>query len=237
MFRLRSAALTDIGKIRRRNEDRFVCDDSLRLYGVADGIGGLPGGAEAAQITVDTLREHLRDRTPPDLAAAVHAANAAVLGRAATVSPHVGMGSTLTAALFQDAALTLAHVGDSRAYRWRAGQLTALTRDHSVENEAHDRGDTESLHWMTEANRHALTRCIGQPPPLTVDETHQALAPGDRYLFATDGISRVLGDSALAAALAADAAPDDLLQRLIQLGLRRGAPDNATAVLVFIDEL
>lgn len=237
MLRLRSAALTDIGKLRRRNEDRFLCDDSLHLYGVADGIGGLPGGAEAAQITVDTLRDRLRDAEAPTLSAALQAANAAVLGRAAIVSPHVGMGSTLTAGLFREATLTLAHVGDSRAYRWRAGQLTTLTRDHSVENEAHARGETESLRWMTESNRHALTRCIGQPPPLVVDETHHELQPGDRYLFATDGVSRVLGDGALAADLAGPGEPRDVLQRLIELVLRRGAPDNATAVLVFVDEL
>lgn len=236
MLRLRSASLTDIGKVRRRNEDRFLCDDTLRLYGVADGIGGLPGGAEAAQTTVDAVRAYVRDHPSAALADAVQAANHAVLSRAAEISPHVGIGSTLSVAHFSASQLSLAHVGDSRSYVWHAGRLETLTRDHSVANEAIDRGEEHTLRWMSEANRNALTRCIGQPPPLIVDNSVRPLQAGERFLFASDGVSRVVGEDHLARFLATDAPPADVLRELLDLVLHRGAPDNATAVLVAVDE-
>lgn len=237
MLRLRSASRTDIGKIRRRNEDRFLCDDALQLYGVADGIGGLPGGAEAAQATANAVRDYVRDHPAAGLADAVRAANDAVLVRAAEISPNVGIGSTLTVARLSATHLTLAHVGDSRGYVWRAGRIEPLTRDHSVANEALDRGEAHTLRWMSEGNRNALTRCIGQPPPLIVDTSVRPLTAGERYLFASDGVSRVVNEEGLAHLLASDAPPADVLRELIDLVLTRGAPDNATAVLVVIDEV
>src|SRR5690554_4361356 len=112
MTLLRSAALTDIGRVRRKNEDRFLRDETLMLFGVADGVGGLPGGADAAQHTVDEISNTLRDLAPettPDLVAVTQRANRQVHLLGATLSPSMGIGSTLTFGLVRDSCFHIAH--------------------------------------------------------------------------------------------------------------------------------
>ena len=141
MTNLRVAFFTDIGKVRKENEDRYLCEESMRLFGVADGVGGLPGGAEAAQEAVEmvTALVFSAKSGPLDLRSIVTAANDSVSSLGMRLSPGLGIGSTLTFACVRDSQLKLAHVGDSRAFAWRAGNLTCLTEDHSVENEARRR--------------------------------------------------------------------------------------------------
>jgi len=236
-MQIRSAALTDIGKVRRENEDRFLCDDALGLYAVADGIGGLPGGAEAAQLTVTNLRAAIAAAPPgslPDLAHLTQRLNEAVFQLARQISP-LGLGTTLTFALLRDAHLRLAHVGDSRCYLLRDKKLTCLTTDHTVENELRASHAAERIIFYDEAQRKALTRCIGQQGPVEPDFSRHPLREGDRCLFCTDGITKAIDDAALAAALAADAPPAAILPNLIALANDRGGGDNATGVLLFID--
>ncbi|HWA86489.1 MAG TPA: protein phosphatase 2C domain-containing protein [Opitutus sp.] len=239
MMQLRSAALSDIGRVRRKNEDRFLQDPAAGLFGVADGVGGLPGGAEAAQNSVDevTARLHaMSNGEPPDLAKIVEGVNqhVRVLGR--TVSPATGIGSTLTFGYFRNGTVHLAHVGDSRCYAWRNGEFSQLTEDHSVENEARQRRARGEVVYYHEANRNALTRCIGQPGTPEVDVLHRPLLAGDRYLFCTDGVTRLIRDHELGDMVAKSGEPEKLLREIIDLAVRRGGPDNATGVLVFVDE-
>jgi len=237
MLTLHAAAATDIGRVRRENQDRFLLDAAGRLFGVADGIGGLPGGAEAAQLAVEAFARWMAtDASPdPDLAAALRDANdsVALLGR--RISPAVGIGTTLTVGSLAGSSLRLAHVGDSRCYGWRAGQLELLTEDHSVENEARRRRARGEQVYFQPSQRGALTRCIGQPPPLEVDVTVRALLPGDRYVFCTDGISRLVADLELRDLLAATDEPQAVVDRLVEVALKRGGPDNATAVAVHVE--
>jgi len=239
MTKLRSAALTDIGCVRTENEDCYIHDVDRMFFGVADGIGGLPGGAEAALATVTTIIEGLAaspvDRTP-NLRAIVHAANRAVLDRGHDVSPVMGIGSTLTFGCVRDHLLLLAHVGDSRAYVWRAGSLEGLTEDHSVENEARMRRERGEIVHFHESNRAALTRCIGQPTPPEVDLLVRPLIAGDRYLFCTDGVTRMIGDRELGLLMGQKDDPKILADEIVDLAVRRGGPDNATAVVVIVDE-
>jgi protein phosphatase len=231
---LLTAALTDIGRLRRQNQDRFLHDEALALYGVADGIGGLPGGAEAAEHTVQVLGEQVRrlsPRSPEAFGRLVENVNQEVALLGTRLSPDTGIGSTLTCALILGNEYLLAHVGDSRCYLYRDGVLQALTEDHTVENEMRHLG---GLAGLPESQRGALTRCIGQPESPVVALYQHDLRAGDRLLFATDGVSRVLGDARLAATLARDLAPQETLEILIDLANRRGGPDNATAVLVQI---
>jgi len=237
MLTLHAAAATDIGRVRRENQDRFLLDAAGRLFGVADGIGGLPGGAEAAQLAVEAFARWMAtDGSPdPDLVAALREANdsVALLGR--RISPAVGIGTTLTVGSLTGSALRLAQVGDSRCYAWRAGALELLTEDHSVENEARRRRARGEHVYFQPSQRGALTRCIGQPPPLDVDVTVRPLLAGDRYVFCTDGISRLVADPELRDLLATAEAPQDVVDQLVAVALRRGGPDNATAVAVYVE--
>jgi protein phosphatase len=203
---LRNAALTDIGRIRRTNEDRVLRDEALALYGVADGIGGLPGGAEAAQCAIDAVHYAIKNaRGEPDLAQVTIEANTAVAQLGQRFSPHFGIGTTLTWGLFRRGQLHLAHVGE--------------------------------LIWINEQHRNALTRCVGQNTPLDVDVSVRDLQAGDRYLFCSDGITRMIREAELAEFLLAKAEPAKILRDMVDTANLRGGLDNLTCVLVVIDSL
>jgi serine/threonine protein phosphatase PrpC len=238
MLSLRAAALTDIGRVRRENEDRYLFDETSRLFGVADGVGGLPGGAEAAQLAIDNVVKLLHVNNPstePDLTAIVQHANVAVASLGQQLSPAMGIGTTLTFGYLRNKTLKIAHVGDSRAYGSRAAEFGRLTEDHSVENEARLRRARGEVVYYHEANRNALTRCIGQPTPPEVDIITRDVVAGDRYLFCTDGVTRMLPDSEIASLMREFDNPQATLKEIIGIAVRRGGPDNATGVVVFVD--
>ena len=237
---LRAAALTDIGRVRRENEDRFLLDEAAMIFGVADGVGGLPGGAEAAQLAIEeiggTLHAAPLDREP-DLNDAVQHANRMVSALGQDISPTMGIGTTLTIGCVRGNKLTIAHVGDSRCYGIEKGEFARLTEDHSVENEARLRRVRGEVVYYHEANRNALTRCIGQPTPPEVDLITREIAPGDRFLFCTDGVTRMLPDAEIGLLMSKCDNPAALLKEVVGLAVRRGGPDNATGVAVYIDAL
>lgn len=231
-----SAAQTDIGLVRTENEDRHLCADDLRLYAVADGIGGLPGGAEAAQLAITTLLREARASREAgrdvDLARAFAAANREVIALGQRFAPDTGLGTTLTAVLVHEGALRVASVGDSRCYLFRDGRLRQLTIDDTVEHDiAVRRSRGENVH-LDERYRNALTRCIGQPMPLEVRVSSYPLHAGDRVLVCSDGITRMIGDSALARRLGEGTEPAVALASLVSDALAKGGADNATGVLV-----
>lgn len=236
----RAAALTDIGRVRRENEDRFLLDEKAMLFGVADGVGGLPGGAEAAQLAVEEVSgalAHTPKNGEPDLNEAVQQANRMVSALGQEISPSMGIGTTLTIGCIRGRKLMIAHVGDSRCYGVRKSEFDRLTEDHSVENEARLRRARGEIVYYHEANRNALTRCIGQPTPPEVDLITRELEAGDRYLFCTDGVTRMLPDDEIASLLRKFENPKAALGEIIGLAVRRGGPDNATGVAVFVDSL
>lgn len=236
-MKYRSAALTDIGMTRAENEDRFLREDALGLFGVADGIGGLPGGAEAAEHTVKLLAAAL-EKAPvtADLVTLTQDVSMRVRELGQQINPPFGIGTTLTYGLLRDGQLHLAHVGDSRAYVLQKGDFLRLTEDHTVENEARALRARGEFIEVSSANRNALTRCIGQPGLPEVDVQEFAVSKGDRYFFTTDGICRMITDQELADIIAGPESPEEMLQSVIDLALKRGGHDNLTAVLVFVDE-
>jgi len=236
---LRAAALTDIGRVRRENEDRFVCDLNAMLFGVADGVGGLPSGGEAAELAISELAEAMRagpKHHEPNLTTVVQHVNTAVANLGLRVSPSMGIGTTLTFGWVSGGAMKLAHVGDSRCYVLRGSDLIRLTEDHSVENEARLRRARGEVVYYHEANRNALTRCIGQPSRVDVDLVSRVLATGDRYLFCTDGVTRMVGEHELTEAMQKSNTPESGVREIVTAALDRGGLDNATAVLVYVDE-
>ena len=240
MLSLRAAALSDIGRVRRENEDRFILDERALVFGVADGVGGLPGGGEAAQRAVDemvTAVSAVPINQDADLFSMVQHANAAVSALGNKMSPSMGIGTTLTLGCIRHGVLKIAHVGDSRAYGIRNREISRLTEDHSVENEARMRRARGEVVYYHEANRNALTRCIGQPTPPEVDIISRPVAAGDRYLFCSDGVTRMLTDLDLQTLMLKHSDPKATIEDIVSLAVRRGGPDNATAVAVFVDSL
>lgn len=210
------------------------------LFGVADGVGGLPGGAEAAQLAIDEVSgvfKTTRTEGQLDLTQAVQQANRMVAALGQKISPAMGIGTTLTIGCIRGNKLIIAHVGDSRCYGGREREFARLTEDHSVENEARLRRARGEVVYYHEANRNALTRCIGQPTPPEVDVITRQIAAGDRYLFCTDGVTRMLPDPEIGSLLMRHDTPKAALTEIIGLAVRRGGPDNATGVAVFVDSL
>ncbi len=238
MIRIRSAAHTDIGRVRRRNEDRMIDDQELGLFGVADGVGGLPGGAEAAELALENIRAQLTAKpTNPNMVKFVREASHAVHALGRKLSPSSGIATTLCVGHLVGQSLHISHVGDSRCYVLCGDTIEQLTTDHSVENEIRERrARGEDVHFH-EINRNALTRCIGQPNKLDVDLHYYPLQTGDRILFCTDGITGLVEDEELAKFLSEgrEEEPLSVLKQIVALALQRGGHDNATAVLLYID--
>lgn len=234
---LRSFALTDIGCYRSQNEDSYLCDDGLHVYAVADGIGGLPGGAEASRTALDALSDwFLKDAQKPfDYASGLARANDAVFSLGRKLSPRHGIGTTLTLAHFTGDAVTVVHVGDSSMFRLRAGELDLLTREHNLENEMRARAARGEPTYPLTENRAALTRCVGQPPPLEGDIAPHAVEPGDRYLVCSDGITRCITPFEITKHLANAQTPESAARVLVELARERGGLDNATAIVVFLE--
>jgi serine/threonine protein phosphatase PrpC len=238
MTKIRAAALSDIGKVRTRNEDRCLLDDQALVFGVADGVGGMPFGGEAAQAAHDTIRSAFQtppEEEEPDLVDVVQRANRAVAALGRSVSPEKGIATTLTLGSFRNGQATIAHVGDSRAYAWHRGEFSQLTNDHTVEREAIRRHGLTELLQLSFADRHALTRCLGMTEPLEVDLVIRPLLPHDRYLFCTDGLTNHVRDNEISVIVYQAKSPEAALKELISLALQRGGSDNVSGVAVFVD--
>ncbi|HVT74680.1 MAG TPA: protein phosphatase 2C domain-containing protein [Lacunisphaera sp.] len=237
-MKLRFFAQSDIGRVRPENEDSFLSNETQQLYAVADGIGGLPSGAQASQMAVSVL-EKLFQKIPagqkPDYRHILGEINRQVFILGRVLSPQFGIGCTLTFAHLTGVKLHIGHVGDSSALRLRAKVLEQLTSDHTVENEMKERIARGEAMTMLLENRNALTRCIGQPPPLEAEVLTHTVLPHDRYLLATDGITRFLTANEIRDILQAVEEPKEAAAKLIDTANARGGLDNATAVVLFFD--
>lgn len=235
---LRSSALTDIGRVRPENEDSFLCNDLHQIYAVADGIGGLPSGGQASEMAIDVLAQifaKYQAGLPVDYQSVVEQINDKVFLLGRVLSPQFGIGSTLTFAHLTGVKLNIGHVGDSAALRVRSKQIEQLTTDHTIENEMREReARGESLSLLME-NRNALTRCIGQPPPILAHCSKHTVLPHDRYLLCSDGITRYIATAEIEEIMLQSVEPKDVAQTLINRANERGGLDNSTAVVLFFD--
>jgi protein phosphatase len=237
-MKFRSYAQTDVGRARPENEDSFLCNDTHQVYAVADGIGGLPSGGQASQMTVAVLNEIFTKQPadkPFDYQQIVEEINEKVYLLGRVLSPQFGIGSTLTFAHLTGVKLNIAHVGDSCALRLRSKLLEQLTTDHNIETELREReARGESISLLME-NRNALTRCIGQPPPLEGNCTRHTVLPHDRYLLCSDGITRYVAHDEIGEILEQAIGPETAVQTLINRANERGGLDNSTGVVLFFD--
>ncbi|WP_433271246.1 MerR family transcriptional regulator [Micromonospora vinacea] len=228
---VRCAAGGDTGLVRDSNEDTAYASE--RLLAVADGMRG-PGGAAASAAAVDALKPlaALTDVPAADLltmlAGAVGDADRAVHGLATDADQPV---TTLTALLFSGSRLALVHVGDTRAYLLRGGELSLLTQDHTWVQAQVDQGRLDRDQAAAHPQRAVLVRALGGGRQVEADLALRTALPGDRYLLCSDGLSAVVARADLLSALTATDDPEDTVRALVDLALAEGAPDNIACVV------
>ncbi|MFL6239007.1 MAG: PP2C family protein-serine/threonine phosphatase [Actinomycetes bacterium] len=229
---VRYAAGSDVGLRRDGNEDSGYAGP--RLLAVADGMGGAAAGEVASSVTIARLAELDDDVPGPDLLAALRekaeAANDELQEIIAGNRALEGMGTTLTALLWDGGRLGLAHVGDSRAYLYRDGELSRITRDHTYVQDLVDEGRIAPDEASTHPQRSLLTRALDGRSEPELDLSLREVRVGDRYLLCSDGLSGVVSEETLQETLA-EPSPQAVVDRLIDLALRGGAPDNVTCVI------
>lgn len=234
---LKAAARTHAGLVRRRNEDAFYVGRAL--FAVADGLGGHAAGDIASATVIDTLKSHDRLSAPGALAGllgrAIYSANESVRRRAEADPALAGMGSTLVAMVWSQKTFVLANVGDSRGYLLPAtdhgtSQLIQLTEDHTYGNLVADAGDVPNL--PERITRFLDGRVDGRSPDLTARE----LRPGDRFLLCSDGLSGVVSRNHIRHVLSSIADSEEVAERLVDLALEGGGPDNVTVVVIDVHD-
>jgi serine/threonine protein phosphatase PrpC len=235
---LRYSARSDRGLVRQNNQDAVYAGP--RLLALADGMGGHAAGEVASSLVITALAQLDEDQPGDDLLGSLHDAtvqgNAAITRHVAESPDLEGMGTTLTAILFAGSRLGLVHVGDSRAYQLRDGMLTQITKDDTFVQSLIDEGRITEEEAHTHPQRSLLLRAItGQDvdPSLTIREAR----PGDRFLLCSDGLSGVVSDETLADTLQAYRDPRECADRLIELALRGGGPDNITCIVADVVDI
>jgi serine/threonine protein phosphatase PrpC len=227
MMKIDFAVRTHVGR-RQNNEDATCADPRLGLFAVADGMGVYDGGEIASRITVEAVHDTV-DRYG-SLADAVTSADRRVRARKdGTLSQ---MGSTVAAVRFADGRAAIAHVGDSRVYRLRAGVLAQLTRDHSLYEELLRQGFPDLPERHDFAYTNIVTRALGVGERAEPDVSEDAARPGDVYLLCTDGLTETLTPEHLAAALTVSPSAAAAADHLVSEAFARGGRDNITAIVV-----
>lgn len=228
---LRHVARTDTGLRRASNQDSGY--SSARLIAVADGMGGAAAGDLASSTVMNIVRtvdRELGGNPLTELQEAIRDANRR-LGEIASSDPSVdGMGTTLEAMLWDGTQFVTAHIGDSRAYRLRHGELTQLSKDHTFVQSLVDEGRITTAEARTHPHRSLLLRVMLGRPDNVPDLGHLDGEAGDRYLLCSDGLTDMVTDDVIAEALQADTI-DDAADRLVQLALAGGGHDNITVVI------
>jgi protein phosphatase len=234
------AARSDLGRVRSFNEDSFVTDAERGVVAVADGMGEQKGADVAARLATATLVQSLLAGQNLAPRAATHAAfaaaNRAILERARTDPTLKGMGTTLALAWFHGDRVSIAHVGDSRVYRWRGGRLERLTTDHSFVQSQLAAGQMTSEEARVSRSRQLVTRVLGAEDQVVPDLGEHEVLAGDVYLLCTDGLHDLVEDADIGAALEVLAPNLELAaSTLVAMANDRGGRDNISVVVVRID--
>jgi len=245
------AGNSDKGKKRKLNEDRFVVKDELHLYLVCDGAGGHNAGDVAAALAARSITNYVGatvraafERPEFDrfgipngarrISAAVHKANNDIIEISRTSYQHRGMGTTVVAVSFtpRSGLIHVAHVGDSRCYRLRAGHLELLTQDHSLLTDVVENRPELDDTMLERLPRNIITRALGVDPELRVSVRSYAVVEGDRYLLCSDGLYSPLPASTIANAMRDIVCPEAATSHLIDCANDAGGPDNISVVIV-----
>jgi len=253
--RVTAAGKTDPGRVREQNEDYIALAPDLDLFLVADGMGGHASGNIASTLAAKSLRnffEATRDqpldepRHPDDgeapiearrLASAIRKANRDVHEISTSHERHKGMGSTVVAIHVADAVAHIAHVGDSRCYRLRDGELQQITRDHSLHNEALALRPNLSAARLAKLPKNVVTRALGMKDQVKVELRHEPIQQGDLFLLCSDGLTGMVKDADILEILAIGDDLQESCDLLVTMANDGGGTDNISVVLVRIDEV
>ncbi|MEW5994904.1 MAG: Stp1/IreP family PP2C-type Ser/Thr phosphatase [Candidatus Zixiibacteriota bacterium] len=255
-LQLKVAGRTDRGLVRPGNEDYLHLDEKNTVYAVCDGMGGHQAGEVAsmtASATIRTLFNHFRNDLTGDerlaiehrlplsgdvLVKAIRLANRAVFQKAAFDPAMSGMGTTIVAAAFEDDLMSVAHVGDSRAYRLETKQLQPLTRDHSWVSELRETQDVREDDLMSMVSRNVITRALGVRETVEVDYRLMRVKPGDIFILCSDGLCGFADDDEIFSA--ANQVRDNvnrIVDDLIQMANDRGGSDNITVIAIEVQKV
>ncbi|MGH9012947.1 MAG: Stp1/IreP family PP2C-type Ser/Thr phosphatase, partial [Acidimicrobiia bacterium] len=230
-MRLVAAKKTDPGRVREGNEDGYLVDDRMGLFAVADGMGGHQAGEVASATALEALRAAVASGEP--IRDAIDRANEAVLERSAGDERLRGMGTTMTAGtLAAGGTLLLGHVGDSRAYLARDGELTQVTEDHSLVEEMVRRGELTPEQAEVHPRRSVITRALGIEPGVEVDLYPVELHEGDRMLLCSDGLTTMIRAEEIAAILRGEPDPQRAANTLVEAANAAGGEDNITVLVI-----
>ncbi len=230
---------TDRGLKRRKNEDSHLVSRDHSLYVVADGMGGYGGGDVASRIAVETILKAFEKnefhvsgngdapRKAREFVSAIESANALIFAEATRNSELHGMGTTVIGARFSERKqrVFIAHVGDSRCYRWRHGELRLLTVDHTL-----------AARGVQGPMADHIRRAVGIAPQVKVDLLVDKPLPGDVYVLCSDGLTKMVDDSAVAKVLSTHSDLDDAVADLIKAANEAGGKDNTTVILVGVND-
>ncbi len=248
------AELTDTGRVREHNEDAIGSNPDIGLMVLADGMGGYNAGEVASGIAVQIVtelaseaaeREELTNIDPHSglmrqsiiLRDAVYRSNKIIFQTAQSQTHCEGMGTTIVAAMFYDDKVSIAHVGDSRCYRLRGGQLDQMTLDHSLLQELVDRGFYSQEEAQRSTNRNYVTRALGVEPTVEVEVHEYEVLPDDVYLLCSDGLPDMVEDDDIHLTISTfNASLDVVGQQLIDLANDHGGRDNVSVMLAQVKE-
>jgi serine/threonine protein phosphatase PrpC len=254
LLHIQAGARTDLGRVRKNNEDCYAMDSSLQLYVLSDGMGGEAHGEVASKLAVETVLTHCRQSensraTPifgessPEvsertnrLASAIHLANRRVFETAASNEEQKGMGATIVAAWVDGQRLSIAHVGDSRAYLLRGGAMEQLTADHSLVAEKVRVGILTPQEADASEMQSVLTRAVGTTDAVEVDTDEQVLLVGDFLLLCSDGLTRMVTDPEIASTLLTSGSAQESAERLVDLANDNGGVDNVSVIVLQVEE-
>jgi serine/threonine protein phosphatase PrpC len=229
------AVVTDPGRRRRRNEDAYVVQ--APLFAVADGMGGAQAGEIAARIAASVLRDSSGEAGEEAIVALIQEANRRVYEAAATDEAQAGMGTTVTAAVVEEGAVRIGHVGDSRAYRIRDGKLEQLTDDHSLVAELVRSGRLSPEEADVHPQRSVITRVLGTDPDVDVDTFLVEAHEGDIFMLCSDGLTSMVDDKAILGLVEGRRENLDKAARaLVDAANKGGGEDNITVILFEVGE-
>ena len=249
------ASLTDVGKMRSKNEDSVGYDSEMGIVVLADGMGGHRGGEIASNLAIDTiiseLQQSLAVKVEPDpeddinafsqesicVQDAILTANDLVYNASQANSEHRGMGTTIVVLLLYNNTLTLAHIGDSRCYRVRGGQMEQLSKDHSLLQELVDRGFYTLEEASKSNNKNLVTRALGIDPVVMPDIQEEIVLKNDLYLLCSDGLTDLVTDQDIYLTLREFSDNlEEAAKQLITKANDKGGTDNISVMLCRIDK-
>jgi PPM family protein phosphatase len=249
-----SSGLSDVGRVRTNNEDSFRIVEALNLFILSDGMGGEAHGEVASAMAVDVINKYCEsdkedsgatvlDEAPSSISSRTRRLKSAVaqanfqIFQAAQKNPEQrGMGATITALWLKDTLLSIAHVGDSRAYLLRNGNLQQLTNDHSLVAEQVRRGLITPQQAEESEMQSVLLRALGAHPEVEIDTDEVEIIPRDVLLLCSDGLTRMVTEPEIAGALQAEMVPSAAAERLIALANENGGIDNVTVIVVRFED-